>query len=112
MKSVVAKEVDMLLHRPSISEKAQYYAVLFLSQLKLSRGDKEFAKQLIGTYFDLFSLKAAPTSQGAEQKQKQTGKGTQLRNYATIICACFLFCAVWSEAWFFLLAMTPSCCSG
>jgi len=38
MKGAVIKEVHQLLHRPNVSDRAQYYAIVFLNQMILSRG--------------------------------------------------------------------------
>eukprot|EP00656_Telonema_subtile_P055517 TRINITY_DN8621_c0_g1_i1.p1 TRINITY_DN8621_c0_g1~~TRINITY_DN8621_c0_g1_i1.p1 ORF type:complete len:651 (-),score=206.32 TRINITY_DN8621_c0_g1_i1:55-2007(-) len=54
MKGVVAREIEDMLHRPHLSPRAQYYAVLFLNQIMLTRGQDAFAQRLIGIYFDTF----------------------------------------------------------
>lgn len=54
MKAVVCCEVERLMFRPNISSKAQYYAVCFLSQVKLSHGEAELASKLITIYFSFF----------------------------------------------------------
>ncbi|KAJ0061117.1 hypothetical protein NL108_007854 [Boleophthalmus pectinirostris] len=54
MKSVVCAEVERLLFRANIAEKAQYYALCFLNQVILSRDDADLAARLIGIYFSFF----------------------------------------------------------
>nr|XP_046229485.1 CCAAT/enhancer-binding protein zeta [Scatophagus argus] len=54
MKAVVCCEVERLVFRPNISPKAQYYAVCFLSQVKLSHDEAELAAKLITIYFSFF----------------------------------------------------------
>ena len=55
MKKVVALEVERILYRTNISERAQYYAICFLNQLKLSPKEKEMAGHLIKIYFRFFT---------------------------------------------------------
>ena len=55
MKKVVAVEVERILFRSNISERAQYYSVCFLNQLQLSAEDTAFAGHLIEIYFKFFS---------------------------------------------------------
>lgn len=54
MKTVVASEVEQVLFRPNISEKAQYYSICFLNQLQLYPEDSDFAAHLIQIYFKFF----------------------------------------------------------
>ena len=54
MKKVVASEVERVLFRPNISERAQYYSICFLNQLQLSTEDSAFAAHLIEIYFNFF----------------------------------------------------------
>lgn len=55
MKEVVVAAVEELAFRPNVGARAQYYTVIFLSNLSLARGtDAKLAVQLIGTYFSLF----------------------------------------------------------
>lgn len=54
MKAVVCCEVERLMFRPNVSPKAQYYAVCFLSQVKLSHGEAQLATKLITIYFSFF----------------------------------------------------------
>jgi ribosome biogenesis protein MAK21 len=54
MKKVVASEVERILFRPNISERAQYYSICFLNQLQLSVEDTSFAAHLIELYFKFF----------------------------------------------------------
>ncbi|XP_054474191.1 LOW QUALITY PROTEIN: CCAAT/enhancer-binding protein zeta [Anoplopoma fimbria] len=54
MKATVCCEVERLMFRPNISAKAQYYAVVFLSQVMLSHDEAELAAKLIAIYFSFF----------------------------------------------------------
>lgn len=54
MKVVVCCEVERLMFRANVSSKAQYYAVCFLSQVKLSHSEAELATKLITIYFSFF----------------------------------------------------------
>ena len=54
MKLVVSSEVERVLFRPNIAERAQYYSVCFLNQLQLSAEDSGLAAHLIEIYFKFF----------------------------------------------------------
>ncbi|XP_063773645.1 CCAAT/enhancer-binding protein zeta [Pseudophryne corroboree] len=54
MKVVVCLEVERLLYRPNISEKAQYYGVCFLNQILFDHDESDLANQLITGYFCFF----------------------------------------------------------
>ncbi|XP_069118836.1 CCAAT/enhancer-binding protein zeta-like [Argopecten irradians] len=54
MKAVVVAEVERLLYRPNIAQRAQYYGVCFLNQLILSDEESELAVKLIRLYFSFF----------------------------------------------------------
>ncbi|KAJ3163027.1 hypothetical protein HDU86_002196 [Geranomyces michiganensis] len=56
MKLVVIKEVERLLFRPNISDRARYYAVTFLNQIVFSQKEQDAAaaNRLIEVYFAVF----------------------------------------------------------
>jgi len=54
MKAVVCGEVERLVFRANVSAKAQYYAVCFLSQVRLSHGEAALAAKLVAVYFSFF----------------------------------------------------------
>ncbi|KFP25495.1 CCAAT/enhancer-binding protein zeta, partial [Colius striatus] len=54
MKGVVCSEVEMLLYRPNINVKTQYYAICFLNQIVLSHEESALASKLITLYFCFF----------------------------------------------------------
>ncbi|XP_044146073.1 CCAAT/enhancer-binding protein zeta [Bufo gargarizans] len=54
MKVVVCLEVERLLYRPNIEEKAQYYGICFLNQMMFSHEESDLANQLITVYFCFF----------------------------------------------------------
>ncbi|KAJ1407043.1 CCAAT-binding factor [Sesbania bispinosa] len=58
MKAVVIDEVDSFLFRPHLGPRAQYHAINFLSQIRLTnKGDgPKVAKRLIDVYFALFKV--------------------------------------------------------
>jgi len=56
MKQIMVKEVERLLYRPNISQKAQYYGICFLSQLLLERHGSDLASALLNIYFSFFTI--------------------------------------------------------
>ncbi|CAN0877761.1 Protein SLOW WALKER 2 [Linum grandiflorum] len=70
MKSVVIDEVDAFLFRPHLGMRAKYYAINFLSQVRLSNRDDgpKVAKRLIDVYFALF--KVLITEAGGQKMNK------------------------------------------
>ncbi|XP_012270872.1 CCAAT/enhancer-binding protein zeta [Orussus abietinus] len=54
MKLVVLKEVERLLFRKNIAQRAQYYAICLLTQFTLSKGDNDTANNLVDVYFAFF----------------------------------------------------------
>ncbi|XP_042899451.1 CCAAT/enhancer-binding protein zeta [Parasteatoda tepidariorum] len=56
MKSVVVQEVERLIFRQNLAERAKYYSLCFLNQIILSHDDFKIANQLILIYFSQFKL--------------------------------------------------------
>lgn len=54
MKLVVLREIEKLLFRKNVAQRAQYYAICLLTQFVLSREDVEAANGLIDVYFAFF----------------------------------------------------------
>ena len=54
MKTVVVEEVERLLYRPNIGQRAQYYGLCFLSEVIFSATDRPLANKLIQLYFGFF----------------------------------------------------------
>lgn len=54
LKGTILKEVERVLFRPNIQEKARYYSLKFMTDIALAKSEKELANRLIGTYFNLF----------------------------------------------------------
>lgn len=54
MRLVVVREVEQLLLRPNVTQKTQYYAVIFLNQIRFTEGDIQLARRLLKIYMDLF----------------------------------------------------------
>ncbi|XP_035827033.1 CCAAT/enhancer-binding protein zeta isoform X2 [Aplysia californica] len=56
MIQVIVREVKQLLHRANVSSRAQYYAICFLSQLRLNQSRSALASELISIYFYFFQM--------------------------------------------------------
>ncbi|GJQ67721.1 hypothetical protein Trydic_g16541 [Trypoxylus dichotomus] len=54
MQNVVLSEIEKLLFRTNVAQKAQYYAICFLSQFYLSHDSANTAAKLIEVYFSFF----------------------------------------------------------
>lgn len=68
MKLVVIKEVERMMYRPNMSDKAQYYAICFLNQIVLSHQEKETASKLISLYFSFFKVIVARENKSKNKK--------------------------------------------
>ena len=66
--------VEELLYRPNIAKKSQYYAIIFLNQITLERGqDQDLALKMIKIYFSIFE--SSVTSMGGGRGQLKNVKG-------------------------------------
>ncbi|TMW61547.1 hypothetical protein Poli38472_012738 [Pythium oligandrum] len=79
MKRVVVDEVERVLTRPKVSERAKYNAVLFLNQIILRKDDDDdaaLASHLITVYFGLFSqeVHAVEEQEKADKLKQKTKK--------------------------------------
>eukprot|EP01135_Chromosphaera_perkinsii_P007650 Nk52_evm106s914 gene=Nk52_evmTU106s914 len=63
MKSVIASEVQRLMCRSNISDKARYYSTCFLNQMILTKNDQDFANTLIDIYFCFFNIYVSKNEQ-------------------------------------------------
>lgn len=54
MQNVVLNEIEKLLFRPNVGQKAQYYGICFLTQFFLSHDSPSIARRLIEVYFSFF----------------------------------------------------------
>ncbi|XP_063236498.1 CCAAT/enhancer-binding protein zeta [Bacillus rossius redtenbacheri] len=54
MKGVVMEEIEKLLFRPNMGDRAQYYCICFLSQFVFTDHDAVVARNLISLYFSFF----------------------------------------------------------
>lgn len=54
MKLVVLREIEKLLFRKNVAQRAQYYAICLLTQFVLDKNDSEIAATLIEVYFAFF----------------------------------------------------------
>lgn len=81
MKGVVVRDVGHFAFRPRIGLRAQYTAVIFLTQITLSHKgkDPEVALAMVELYFDLFRvlLAAGPQAEGGAGDASFKGKGVQ-----------------------------------
>lgn len=88
MKHVVVREVENFIYRPGLSDRARYYAVVYLNQIVLSKKDRpmkladgtpsSLAKRLVNVYFTLFKLiidgaigTAATIARAATEKKEE-----------------------------------------
>ncbi|OZJ05634.1 hypothetical protein BZG36_01521 [Bifiguratus adelaidae] len=80
MKLFVVKEVESLLLRSHVSERAQYYAIVTINQTILTQKDTDTANKLIDVYFTLFrqllaqqesAVKADDDKEGEKRKDKK-----------------------------------------
>lgn len=76
MKTVIAREVQQLVHRPHLSPRALYNCVAFLNQLKLEReqGENPLAASLISTYFRLFEVAIKDKTKDSEEESVMRGR--------------------------------------
>ncbi|POM58320.1 CCAAT-box-binding transcription factor [Phytophthora palmivora] len=77
MKRVVVDEVERLLTRPKVSDRAKYNAVLFLNQIYLEGDgvDADLAGHLISVYFGLFSKEVHQNDEEKKKNKKDVKKG-------------------------------------
>ncbi|KAK8385067.1 hypothetical protein O3P69_012099 [Scylla paramamosain] len=54
LKSKVLAEVEIMLYRPNINTKAQYFGLCFLKDMIFKRGDEKVAAELVKLYFGFF----------------------------------------------------------
>ena len=84
MKLVVIKEIEHLLFRTNISDRAQYYAIIFLNQIILTRNKsgEDAANKLIEIYFVLFEKLCGKNATKASKKSKKNSnkKGNTSNN--------------------------------
>jgi ribosome biogenesis protein MAK21 len=79
MKKIVVQEVERLIKRPNITDRARYYAITFLNQIVLTMQNQELANHLISLYFSLFeilvhSIKKEPNYE-PKKKNRHRDKG-------------------------------------
>jgi len=77
MKRVVVDEVERLLTRPKVSDRAKYNAVLFLNQIYLDSDgvDADLAGHLISVYFGLFSKEVNRHDEEKAKSKKDAKEG-------------------------------------
>jgi len=67
MRVAIIQEVERLLFRPHVKERAQYHALCFLNQIVYRDGDWEFAQAMIRIYFALFRTLVVRTNRAREE---------------------------------------------
>ncbi|KAL0073542.1 hypothetical protein F4703DRAFT_1897086 [Phycomyces blakesleeanus] len=79
MKMYVVREIEQLLLRPNVSERAQYYSIITLNQTILTGKDTTVANKLIDLYFIFFRrlLKITEEEEKAEKANKKTAEEIQ-----------------------------------
>ena len=84
MAQIVVSEVERLLFRPNIADRARYYAITFLNQIVLtnSKKDLETANTLMKIYFTIFSglvkiMKNGPKTTEVVKKDRSKPKSAQ-----------------------------------
>lgn len=77
MMAVVIEEVDSFLFRPHLGMRAKYYAINFLSQIRLRKGGygPKVAKRLMDVYFALFKVLITGTERGQKLENKKQNEG-------------------------------------
>ena len=90
MKGPVVTGVEELLYRPNLTKKSQYYAIIFLNQIALERGqDQALALKMIKIYFAIFESSVAAMGGGrgklknikglkASKKEQESAMKTKL----------------------------------
>jgi ribosome biogenesis protein MAK21 len=86
MQVVVAREVQQLVHRPHLSNRALYCCIIFLNQLRLDRnetkspgkGKMSLPASLISTYFRLFELAVKKPASKKEENSGEAGMQSRL----------------------------------
>lgn len=89
MRTIIAREVQQLAHRPHLSSKALYNCIIFLNQLKLERNDGRDRKNpeieadslpasLIKTYFRLFEVAVNSTNSKLKEGWGEIGMKSRL----------------------------------
>ncbi|CAI5706247.1 hypothetical protein KXD40_009738 [Peronospora effusa] len=82
MKRVVVDEVERLLTRPKVSDRAKYNAVLFLNQIYLDgvEADADLAGHLISVYFGLFSKEVRRHDEEKKKVKNEAKNGKKGKN--------------------------------
>lgn len=70
MKIFVIREIEQLILRPNVSERAQYYSIITLNQTILTTKEGEVANKLIDIYF-MFFQRLLKITEDDESKEKE-----------------------------------------
>lgn len=79
MKIFVVREVEQLILRPNVSERAQYYAIITLNQTILTSKEGSVANKLIDIYF-MFFQRLLKITEDDESKEKEKEKDDEKEN--------------------------------
>jgi ribosome biogenesis protein MAK21 len=74
----VITQVEQLIQRPGISEKAQYYALTFLSQVMLSHDQPAIAERLVKIYLGILKSSVIPSIIREAEKAKNAKRKKRL----------------------------------
>lgn len=74
MRLIVIREVEQLVTRPNVTMKTQYFAVGFLTQIRLSGNDVELARRLLRIYMDLFTACLAHEKEAPKRGKVEPAK--------------------------------------
>ncbi|BFZ64904.1 RNA-binding ribosome biosynthesis protein mak21 [Saitoella coloradoensis] len=80
MKSIVIREIEQLVFKPSVPQHALYYAMITLNQTILATRDTEVANRLIDVYFAFFTKllqTSKPVQKPAAKKGEKLSKKAQ-----------------------------------
>ncbi|KAI9306051.1 CBF/Mak21 family-domain-containing protein [Cunninghamella echinulata] len=79
MKIFVVREIEQLILRPNVSERAQYYAIITLNQTILTSKEGSVANKLIDIYF-MFFQRLLKITEDDESKEKEKEKDDEKEN--------------------------------
>lgn len=76
----VVAQVETVLARPGINEKAQYYALTFLSQVMLTHDSPEVTERLVRVYLGILKSSILPSIAKEAERAKQEAKKHRGKN--------------------------------
>lgn len=83
MRAVLVSEVERYMYRPSMTDSARYYLLIFLTQVSLRKDDFSLAKTLVQIYFGflqkVLERKSADVDEEEKEKEQQKKKRKKLK---------------------------------